>query len=86
MKQCLTIIYVLIFLSNQSNSTPLVKGKVNNNKDISLYTHGMFKAFTPNNGLPQSSIMAMAVDKSGYLWIGTQDGAAYYDGRKWTTI
>ena len=30
--------------------------------------------------------MSIAVDKTGYLWVGTQDGAAYYDGRKWVTV
>ncbi len=30
--------------------------------------------------------MALATDSSGRLWIGTHDGAAYYNGRKWTIV
>jgi ligand-binding sensor domain-containing protein len=28
----------------------------------------------------------MAVDQKNYLWVGTQDGAAFYNGRKWTVV
>jgi ligand-binding sensor domain-containing protein len=28
----------------------------------------------------------MAFDSKGYLWVGTQDGAAYYNGRKWIAV
>lgn len=38
------------------------------------------------DGLPQNTVKAIAVDLGGYLWVGTQDGAAYYDGRVWTTV
>jgi serine/threonine protein kinase/ligand-binding sensor domain-containing protein len=42
--------------------------------------------FTDTDGLPQNSIMAMTSDANGYLWIGTQDGAARYDGYQWHRI
>ncbi|HEY6806771.1 MAG TPA: response regulator [Pyrinomonadaceae bacterium] len=45
-----------------------------------------FTHFTDRNGLPQNAIQAMAFDKKGYLWIGSQDGAAYYNGRSWTVV
>jgi len=32
------------------------------------------------DGLPSSSIMGLAVDRAGYLWIATTDGLARYDG------
>jgi signal transduction histidine kinase/DNA-binding response OmpR family regulator/ligand-binding sensor domain-containing protein len=37
-------------------------------------------------GLPQSSVMAMAQDVDGVLWIGTLDGAASFDGRTITPV
>ena len=38
--------------------------------------------YTAIDGLPQSQVMAMVEDKSGYLWIGTQGGGlARFDGR-----
>ena len=45
-----------------------------------------FSHFTDRDGLPQNAIQAMAFDRKGYLWIGTQDGAAYYNGRVWTVV
>jgi signal transduction histidine kinase/DNA-binding response OmpR family regulator/ligand-binding sensor domain-containing protein len=45
-----------------------------------------FSHFTDQNGLPQNAIQAMALDHKGYLWVGTQDGAAYYNGRAWTVV
>ncbi len=30
--------------------------------------------------------MSMAFASDGRLWVGTQDGAAWYDGRDWTTL
>jgi ligand-binding sensor domain-containing protein/signal transduction histidine kinase len=32
------------------------------------------------NGLPQSSVIAMAQTRDGYLWLGTRDGLARFDG------
>ena len=42
--------------------------------------------FKDKDGLPQNTIRAMALDSKNYLWIGTQDGAAYYNGRKWILV
>ncbi len=45
-----------------------------------------FRVYTDRDGLPQNTIMAMAVDHNGYFWAGTQDGAAWYNGRSWTVV
>src|SRR5688500_16581794 len=42
--------------------------------------------FDDRDGLPQNSVQALAVDRKGYFWIGTEDGAAYYNGRTWTAV
>ncbi len=42
--------------------------------------------FASEQGLPQSSPQAFALDARGYLWTGTQDGAAVYNGRSWKTV
>ncbi len=39
-----------------------------------------------SNGLPQSSVRAIAVDKSGFLWIGTETGVVRYDGYRFKEI
>ncbi|HJW08831.1 MAG TPA: two-component regulator propeller domain-containing protein, partial [Holophagaceae bacterium] len=38
---------------------------------------------TSRDGLPQNSVMGMAFDPEGRLWVATQDGAAVFDGRRW---
>ncbi|MBI4749776.1 MAG: protein kinase [Acidobacteria bacterium] len=45
-----------------------------------------FHIFTDRNGVPQNSINAMAFDHRGYLWVGTQDGGAFYNGRTWSSV
>lgn len=45
-----------------------------------------FRAIGVKEGLPNSSIMAITLDREGLLWVGTQDGAACYDGRSWSRV
>src|SRR5260221_11911942 len=47
-----------------------------------------FRTFSKANwrGLPQSSVMALAEDTDGVLWIGTLDGAASFDGKSITPV
>ncbi len=44
------------------------------------------RIFSDKDGLPQNAITALAFDSKGYLWAGTKDGAAFYDGREWRTV
>ncbi|WP_118951724.1 ligand-binding sensor domain-containing protein [Taibaiella helva] len=44
-------------------------------KDFNVYN------FTNDNGLPQNSVKALALDKDKYLWIATESGLARYDGK-----
>ncbi len=45
-----------------------------------------WKVFTDRDGLPQNNIMAAMFDQIGRLWVGTQDGAAFYNGRSWQQV
>lgn len=38
------------------------------------------------DGLPQNTVHAITLDHEGLLWIGTQDGAAVWDGRAWQAV
>ena len=52
----------------------------------SLFSQDFFystRNYTAIDGLPQSQVRALAEDKSGYLWIGTEGGGlARFDGRE----
>lgn len=44
------------------------------------------RIFTDQDGLPNNAVMTLDVDRQGYIWAGTQNGAAVYNGHNWTTI
>jgi len=44
-----------------------------------VFTHQ--QRFKVEDGLPQNFISGIVQDKEGFLWIGTRDGLARYDGR-----
>lgn len=44
-------------------------------------TRWSVRHFDVSNGLPQSSVMDMAVDTLGFLWLTTEGGLVRYDGR-----
>jgi diguanylate cyclase (GGDEF)-like protein len=48
--------------------------------------HPAVRSFSDRDGLPQNTVHAIARDRTGYLWVGTQDGAARWNGREWLTI
>ncbi|MBZ0222072.1 MAG: PAS domain-containing protein [Dokdonella sp.] len=39
-----------------------------------------FRTYTTAHGLPQATVRAIAQDTTGFLWFGTQDGLARFDG------
>jgi signal transduction histidine kinase/ligand-binding sensor domain-containing protein/DNA-binding response OmpR family regulator len=44
------------------------------------------RVYDERDGLPQNTATAIAFDHRGYLWVGTEDGIARYNGRAWTTV
>ena len=36
------------------------------------------------DGLPQNTVLAVATTRDGYLWVGTYEGAARFDGVRFT--
>lgn len=43
-----------------------------------------FEHLTVQEGLPENSVFSMLQDHLGYLWLGTQNGLAKYDGHRMT--
>lgn len=36
------------------------------------------------HGLPQASVLAIAATRDGYIWVGTHEGVARFDGVRFT--
>ena len=53
---------------------------------IAEFSRPFLRKFTDTNGLPINSVMSLERDLRGFLWVGTQDGAAYFNGHRWTNV
>src|SRR5579872_894554 len=51
-------------------------------KDIHQYVHVVLRS---QDGLPEKSVQAIVQTHDGYLWFGTQEGLARYDGHGFFT-
>lgn len=49
---------------------------------VQAQDHIQFKSYSIDNGLSQSVVYAIEQDKTGALWIGTQDGINKFQGKK----
>lgn len=56
---------------------------LNPSKSITQY---VYDVWTTQNGLPQSSVLAIAQTPDGYLWVGTQEGLLRFDGVRFVTF
>jgi len=52
-------------------------------KSLTQYSH---KVWTQQDGLPQDTIRTVTQTSDGYLWIGTDEGLARFDGYEFTTF
>jgi len=53
--------------------------------DTDLRWHA-FRRFTSHDGLPQNTIYALAQDRAGFIYAGTEEGLARYDGHRWQRL
>lgn len=43
-----------------------------------------FTSFSARDGVPSSVVVAVRTDRDGFVWIGSPEGVARYDGHQWT--
>src|SRR6266545_2240843 len=53
------------------------------NKDLRDFGH---QVWLSENGLPQNTIQAITQTSDGYIWIGSQEGLARFDGLKFVVF
>lgn len=52
-------------------------------KALTQYSH---QEWTTDTGLPQNSVQAITQTRDGYIWLGTQEGLARFDGARFTVF
>jgi ligand-binding sensor domain-containing protein/signal transduction histidine kinase len=53
------------------------------NRELSQFRH---EEWLTENGLPQNTVHALAQTSDGYIWIGTEEGLARFDGLRFTVF
>ena len=49
------------------------------------FAHYVANSWSIHDGLPQISVLAITQDRDGYIWVGTQNGLARFDGVRFTS-
>lgn len=57
-----------------------------NRADIASRSHPAIQVYSDRAGLPQNSVVSLALDRQGYVWAGTFNGMARWNGRFWRTM
>src|SRR5581483_3661244 len=52
-------------------------------KTIAQYAH---EVWTTKNGLPEADVMAIVQTRDGYVWVGSEEGLARFDGVNFTVF
>src|SRR5512141_2565836 len=67
---------VLLFLHQEALALVPAKAVTQYHQDV----------WTERDGLPQGTVQAIAQTRDGYLWVGTRDGLARFDGATFTVL
>src|SRR5215831_16588191 len=54
--------------------------------ETNSFPHYNVRVWQIDDGLPQNSVWAIAQSKDGYLWVGTQQGLARFDGLRFLLL
>ncbi|HKE19187.1 MAG TPA: two-component regulator propeller domain-containing protein [Kofleriaceae bacterium] len=55
-------------------------------RETTLQPRLRFQRLGRERGLPQSTVSAIAQDRTGFIWLGTEDGLARYDGQRFVVF
>ena len=75
------LVVPLVWLSQPDFSAP--KALAASTSGVIRYSVRIWQA---DDGLPQNSVYAIAQTDDGYLWVGTHEGLARFDGVRFTTV
>jgi diguanylate cyclase (GGDEF)-like protein len=73
---CPCILAILLIFGRDANA-------LDRHKSIAQYAH---EIWSTKNGLPEADVMAILQTKDGYLWVGTEEGLARFDGARFVVF
>ena len=76
-------IHLLILLLSLFPTTGGTAYALDTPRELSQFGH---EVWLTENGLPQNTVHAIAQTNDGYIWIGTEEGLARFDGVKFTVF
>ena len=76
-RACLLLQFLLILTSGTASAG------LDSQKPFSQFVH---QSWQSAQGLPQNSVLAIAQTRDGYLWLGTEEGVARFDGARFATF
>jgi ligand-binding sensor domain-containing protein/two-component sensor histidine kinase len=76
---CVHLLNLVFLLLLSGGSVPAL----DSGRELSQFNH---EVWLTENGLPQNTVHAVAQTKDGYIWIGTEEGLARFDGIKFTVF
>ena len=71
---------LMVLLAMRAGATPSVLSDAQVEREYAI------KSWHVENGLPAERVTALLQSRDGYLWIGTQNGIARFDGTKFTVF
>src|SRR6476646_8924959 len=77
---CVHLISLLFSLLLSSGGTAFA---LDSSRELSQLNH---EVWLTENGLPQNTVHSIAQTSDGYIWIGTEEGLARFDGLKFTVF
>ncbi|MCP4656485.1 MAG: hypothetical protein GY856_13820 [bacterium] len=75
------LLAALVFLSGAASAPP-----VHGEAIPPIPEQYLYDSWQREDGLPQISVLAIAQDPRGYLWLGTQEGLVRFDGVRFTVF
>jgi len=76
-------VQIVILVVSLLLSVYAIAPAIDSPRDLSQLGH---EVWLTENGLPQNTVHAIAQTGDGYIWIGTEDGLARFDGVKFTVF
>ncbi len=74
---CLNLVFLLLLVGS---GTAIA---LDSRRDLSQFSR---EVWLTENGLPQNTVHSIAQTKDGYVWIGTEEGLARFDGIRFTVF